>query len=333
MTRSTYLPVLHGAAADRPDEADTIATAKAIAAALQRLGYHSKVIRLGLDLGDLNGLAARRPALVFNLVEALDGDSALAHLAPAMLDHIGLGYTGAGVEAHHMTLTKTAAKRLLAAAGLPTPQWSLDGRGFAPDARVIVKSLTEHASLGIDARSVVSAAKARQEILAREQRFGGRFFAEAFIEGREFNLSLLQTPQGPRVLPSAEILFVDFPAGRPQIVDYEAKWDTAATAYVNTPRSFEFADSDTALLAELEALALKTWDLFGLTGYARVDFRVDAAGRPTILEVNLNPCLAPDAGFAAAAARAGLGYAALIAAIVTAAREGRREAAPLSRAS
>ena len=120
MNRSNYLPVLHGAAADRPDEADTIATAKTIAAALQRLGYHSKVVRLGLDLGQLSGLAARRPALVFNLVEALDGDSALAHLAPAMLDHLGLAYTGCGLEAHHLTLTKAAAKRLLAAAGLLT---------------------------------------------------------------------------------------------------------------------------------------------------------------------------------------------------------------------
>lgn len=327
MTRPRYLPVLHGAAADRPDEADTIVTAEAVAAALQRLGYDSEIVRLGLDLSALAPLAAAGPGLVFNLVEALEGDAALAQLAPAALDHFDLPYTGSGLAAHHLTLSKTAAKHLLAGAALPTPEWSPDGGGFAADQRVIVKSDSEHASLGLDAASVVPAAEARREIAERERRFGGRFFAEAFVEGREFNLSVLATAQGPQVLPVAEILFVDFPAGRPRIVDYEAKWETGSAAYANTPRSFDFATGDRALLAELRELALAAWRLFGLAGYARVDFRVDAAGRPTILEVNVNPCLAPDAGFAAAAARAGLDYDAVISSIVTAAKGRRREAA------
>ncbi|MGF1593797.1 MAG: hypothetical protein ACFCUW_10990 [Kiloniellaceae bacterium] len=327
MTRPDYLPVLHGAAADRPDEADTIVTAQAVVAALRRLGYRSEAVKLGLDLSVVARLSARRPILVFNLVEALNGDCALAQIAPAVFDHLGLAYTGSGLAAHHLTLSKTAAKRLLASAGLPTPAWSPDGSGFTADERVIVKSDSEHASLGIDAASVVPAAMARQEILVRQQRFGGRFFAEAYIEGREFNLSVLETPEGPRVLPVAEILFVDFPADRPRIVDYEAKWDAGAFAYANTPRSFDFPASDTALLAELERLALEAWRLFGLGGYARVDFRVDGNSRPTVLEINVNPCLAPDAGFVAAAERAGLGYDSVIGSIVTAARERRQEAA------
>jgi D-alanine-D-alanine ligase len=327
MTRPDYLPVLHGAAADRPDEADTIVTAQAIVAALRRLGYRSEAVKLGLDLSAVARLAARRPVLLFNLVEALDGDCALAQIAPAVFDHLGLAYTGSGLAAHHLTLSKTAAKGLLASAGLPTPAWSPDGGGFAADQRVIVKSDSEHASLGLDAASVVPAALARQEILIRQQRFGGRFFAEAYVEGREFNLSVLETPEGPCVLPVAEILFVDFPPDRPRIVDYEAKWQADAFAYANTPRCFDFPAEDAALLAELERLALEAWRLFGLGGYARVDFRVDGAGRPTILEINVNPCLAPDAGFVAAAERAGLDYDSVIGSIVTAAKERRQEAA------
>ena len=327
MNSSNFVPVIHGAAADRPDEADTIASARAVAAALKRLGYSTQVLRLGLDLGALAGLSGRRPAAVFNLVEALDGDSALAQMAPAALDHFGLPYTGSGVAAHHLTLKKTDAKRRLASAGLPTPPWSLDGSGFAAGDRVIVKSETEHASLGIDAGSVVAAAQAAGEIAARQARFGGTFFAEAFVEGREFNLSLLETPAGPQVLPPAEILFIDFPADRPQIVDYEAKWASDAFAYVNTPRSFDFAPADHALLKNLETMALEAWRLFGLAGYARVDFRVDGEGQPTILEANLNPCLAADAGFIAAAERAGLGYDAVIGAIVSAAGLRQEEAA------
>lgn len=327
MTRSRYLPVLHGAAADRPDEADTIVTAEAVAAALQRLGYDSEIVHLGLDLSVVARLAAAQPALVFNLVEALDGDSALAQLAPAALEHFGLPFTGSGLATHHLTLTKTAAKRLLESAGLPTPRWSADGSGFAAGERVIVKSDTEHASLGLDAASVVPAAQAAAEIAARRRRFGSPFFAEAFVDGREFNLSLLETAEGPRVLPVAEILFLDFPPDRPRIVDYEAKWATESAVYASTPRSFDFAAGDASLISELSELALNAWRLFGLGGYARVDFRVDAAGRPTILEMNLNPCLAPDAGFVAAAARAGLDYDAVIGSIVTAARGRRRQAA------
>ena len=74
-----------------------------------------------------------------------------------------------------------------------------------------------------------------------------------------------------------------------------------------------------ALAANLEKLAKSCWDLFNLAGYARVDFRVDADGKPTILEVNVNPCLNPDAGFAAAAAAAGLSYRDLIGRIIDAA--------------
>src|SRR3546814_4908817 len=91
------------------------------------------------------------------------------------------------------------------------------------------------------------------------------------------------------VCSSDLILFVDFPPGRPRIVDYEAKWAPESDAYANTPRRFDLAADDAALAAELSRLALDAWHLFGLAGYARVDFRVDAAGRPTILEVNLNP--------------------------------------------
>lgn len=326
MTPANLVPVIHGAAADRPDEADTIASARTVAAALKRLGYTTQVLRVGLDLSSLAGLTARRPVAVFNLVEALDGDSALAQMAPATLEHFGLPYTGSGVAAHHLTLNKTDAKRRLAAAGLATPRWSSDGSGFAAGTRVIVKSETEHASLGIDAGSVVAAGQAAAEIAARQVRFGGRFFAEAFVEGREFNLSILETASGPQVLPPAEILFIDFPADRPRIVDYEAKWENDAFAYSHTPRSFDFPPADHALLKTLEIMALDAWRLFGLAGYARVDFRVDGQGRPAILEVNLNPCLAADAGFVAAAERAGLSYDAVIGAIVAAASQ-RQEAA------
>ena len=178
----------------------------------------------------------------------------------------------------------------------------------------------------MDAGSVVAGFRVPAEIERRGRTFATAFFAEAFVEGREFNLSLLDGPAGPEVLPPAEIRFVNFPAGRPHIVDYDAKWVEGAFGYANTPRSFDFPEADAILLVYLRKLALACWQAFGLAGYARVDFRVDRRGRPWILEVNTNPCLAPDAGFAAAAQRAGIGYAGLIGRIVAAAGVGRRAA-------
>src|SRR5439155_15811870 len=70
------------------------------------------------------------------------------------------------------------------------------------------------------------------------------------------------------------------------------------------PRSFDFSADDQPLLYRLRAMALEIWQLFGLRGYARIDFRVDDRGQPWVLEINANPCLSPDAGFAGALAKA-----------------------------
>lgn len=323
-----YVPVLHGAAADRPDEADTVIAAQTIQGALERLGYRSDIVHIGLDLGALAALAERKPAVVFNLVEALAGDGTLAHLAASALEHFRLPYTGGSAESLRDTLSKTGAKRRLQSAGLPTPAWSLDGSGLDGVDTVIVKSIGEHASIGIDADAVVPASRAAAEMRAREARFGGRFFAEAYVEGREFNLALMEGADGPSLLPIAEIDFVDYPADRPRIVDYEAKWEEGSFAFDNTPRRFDFPAADGPLLERLADLALATWREFDLIGYVRVDFRVDQAGTPWILEINVNPCLSPDAGFAAAAARAGLAYDAMIADIVTTAVARQKQGRP-----
>jgi D-alanine-D-alanine ligase len=114
--------------------------------------------------------------------------------------------------------------------------------------------------------------------------------------------------QGVRVLPPAEIRFVDFPEGKPRIVGSAAKWDEDSFEYAATVRSFERLAGDAPLVETLSRLAIQCWDVLHLRGYARVDFRVDRHGHPFILEANANPCLSPDAGFAAAATQAGLNY-------------------------
>lgn len=313
--------ILHGVCAPdpAPDEADTLVQVAEVGAALTDLGHTVAVVPLGLDLSPLASLAQRRPDAIVNLVEALDGQGRLVHLVPAVLDSLGLAYTGCPAEAVYLTSGKPLAKRLMRAAGIPTADWIGDG-GLArpePNARYIVKSVWEHASIGIDATSVVTGERVGAVLAERQARLGGDWFAERYIDGREFNVSILEGAQGPRVLPIAEMTFVDFPPGAPRIVDYAAKWDPSDPGYRNTVRRFDLGPEDGPLLAAIEDTALACWRCFGLRGYARVDFRVDESGRPWVLEVNTNPCLSADAGFVAAAGRAGLSQRDVVALIVS----------------
>jgi D-alanine-D-alanine ligase len=326
MTR--LVPVIHGALSDRPDDADVLDDARAVADALGRLGYASEIVEVDLDLGVLEQLARRRPYAVFNLVESSRGDTRLEHLAPMAMEHLGLRFTGNGAAAGFLAAPKLLSKRLLRAAGIPTADWWPDGIGAPAGQQVIVKSDQEHASYGMDAGSIVAGRDAAAEVAARQARFGGRFFAEALLPGREFNISLLERDGDVQLLPMPELVYDGMPAGRPHIVDYEAKWRPGSVGYVNTNRRFGVERDAPALAARLRELALACWHCFGLAGYARVDVRLGQGGRAYVLEVNVNPCLSPDAGFPMTAAAAGLDYDRLIAAIVDAAAARTPEMAP-----
>ena len=219
-----FIPVVHAATKDRPDEIDTLISAEAVAAALAELGFVTEVVAVELDLNHFYALKRRDPLLVFNLVDAVRGDGRLAPVIPSLLDAVGLPYTGGHSDAWLETLSKVATKLKLEQAGLPTPGFSVDGAGLDPDARFIVKAVWEHGSLGLDESSVVKGADVASVIADRGARFGTEHFAERYIDGREFNLALLEERGRARVLPMAEILFENWDEGTPRIVGYDAKW-------------------------------------------------------------------------------------------------------------
>lgn len=308
--------IAHGAdpASVRADERDTLVQVEAVAGALARLGYGADAVRIGGDLAAVADIARWRPAVVVNLVEALDGRDDLAPLVPMLLAARGVPFTGNGGRAMTLTGDKPVAKRLLRAEGLPTPDWSESGLGLDSETPWIVKAEAADASWGLDP-SCVGPAAAVPGLLARQTaRLGGRWFAERYVDGREIALALLDGADGPETLPATEIAFRDFAPGAPRIVDYAAKWDDDSASGRATPRVF--AALEPALRAALEEIARRSWRLFGLAGYARVDFRIDASGRPWVLEVNANPCLAPDAGFLASAGRAGIDLDGVVARLV-----------------
>jgi len=296
------------------DRADTFIQAAEISECLSILGNECLTIIFGDDrAATAESLLNEGPDVVFNLVEDVSEGADHLHLATALLDRLRLHYTGAPTAALKALGDKRVMKRRLAEAGLPIAASEADGPA---DARYIVKSATEHASIGIDQTSVVSGRDAAQAVIAqRKDEHGGAWFAEQYIDGREFNLSLLETATGTVALPVAEILFLDH-TGRPKIVGYKEKWAADSAAYAATPRHFASAPADAPLHADLTRLSLAAWQLFGLKGFARVDFRVDDLGMPYILEVNANPCLAADAGFCAAAAEVGLSQTDIVAQLI-----------------
>ena len=305
-----------------PEDQDTLAAAAAVAKALISRGYQASTAAFFPDLEKLRAeIAGHAADVVFNLVEGIEGKGRLAYVAPLLLDEIGVPYTGTGAEALIATGDKPLSKRLFREAGIPTPDWSEppDWNGLYADARYIVKAADEDASVGLDDASVVAGSEVRARAELCAGRFGGPWFAERYVDGREFNVSVLQERDGPRVLPMAEMTFEEWPASRPRIVGYIAKWDDASFESTRTVRQFGFEDREPELALALRHYSQCAWSLFKLRGTARVDFRVDEVGKPLVLEVNPNPGIAPDAGFAAAAARAGLSYADMIERIVRAA--------------
>lgn len=316
--------VIHGEVAEDAgqDEKDVLVQVDAVSEGLAALGYDPVVLPISLNLEETaRTLTSLNPGFVFNLVESLSGKGRLIHIVPSLLDVLKIPYTGSGTEAIVLTSNKVLAKKWLSSAGLPTPPWFTAGEmqeGLEVSGAWLVKSAWEHASVGLDEDSVILEAdrgRLLAEMEARRDALGGACLAESFIDGREFNLSILAGgteqglgPGGPEVLPPAEILFNAYPPEKVRVVGYRSKWEEGSFEFTHTTRSFEFPETDAPLLARLKELAVRCWMLFGLRGYSRVDFRVDKQGCPWILEVNANPCLSPDAGYCAAALEAGLTF-------------------------
>ena len=306
---------------------DVLIQRDAVSAALSRLGHETTFIECTLDLDSVQArLNEAKPDVVFNLVESLGGSDRMMAAATLLLESTSLPFTGAGTLAIVTSGDKLRTKKILLENGIATPavydrqrkQWHDGSQAVPAPEMFIVKSVYEHASLALDDHCVsrwTSDAHAQSCLRTLERRTGKPAMAEAYIEGREFNLSVLERQSTIDVLAPAEIEFLDYPVGKPRIVGYAAKWEETSFEYGCTPRTFRFCEDDQPLLLHLQALAKRCFRLLGLSGYARVDFRTtcfpDGGSHqplPVVLEINANPCLSPDAGFAAALAETEISY-------------------------
>lgn len=296
-----------------------------IEGALSAEGHQASRLVVGDAVEPLVAALSRdRPDLVFNLAEAFDGKSALESNVAALLNLLGLRYTGSSPAGLIQAGDKTLTKKVLTFHGIRTPQFATVYRGAVDwagdiDFPLIVKPPQEDASLGITQKSIVRNVRELLETIdALQAEYQSPALIEQFVDGREFYVGVLGNANA-RALPVIELDFSKFPQDRPKIASYEAKWGEEGAG---TGAEFEGTESvfpeglDEELARRMQRVAVDAFQALRLRDYARIDLRVTEAGEIYVIEVNPNCYLEENGEFARAARRAGYEYPALIAAIV-----------------
>ncbi len=298
---------------ERKSEESVAGMAKEVQDAVGTLGLTTTLIPLQRSLLNfLNRVKEENPELLVNLCEGYFGRPQWEANVAGIFEVLGLSFTGNGSRTLALCQDKHKAKAILRACGLPTAPAQLMVRADQPlDLRfpIIVKPNSEDASLGIYPESVVRDDESfRRQVRRVLESYRQPALVEPFIDGREFNVSVMEDG-GPVPLPVSEIDFSQMPKDMPKICGYEAKWFEDHPLYQKTPPICP-APIDDDLSRRLQALAVEAFVTMGCRDYARVDFRMDGKGRIFILEVNPNPDISLNAGYARALKAAGIEYAA-----------------------
>jgi D-alanine-D-alanine ligase len=310
--RNNKVVILYNKLSENPqaDELDVLTQVNLVAETLQELGYVTSEVQFSFKIDEaIQQLKKIAPAFVFNLVESIDNKGELCYIGPAILEYLHIPYSGVHLDGMFITTNKVLTKDVLKVHGIPTAEWlDIDEpEKINPAERYILKPKCEDGSLGLDFENVFYGNdKVYIEKLKKLNK--KKFFLERYIDGREFNISVIGGKNGPEVMPHAEMQFINFPEGKPKIMGYSAKWTEDTFDYDQTTRTFEFKESDKELLQHLTKICKQCWDVFDLRGYVRVDFRVDSNNNPYVLEINANPCLSPDSGLYAATAQKGYSF-------------------------
>jgi len=293
--------------------------------ALRALGHDVDTLPVDRDvLPIVTQLQSVRPDLVVNLAESFDDKSALDSSVTALLNLLGLRYTGSSPAGLIAAGDKSLTKKILSFHGIQTPQFATLYRGavdWAGDLTfpVIVKPPQEDASLGITSASVVREIKDLFDRIGELQlEYQGPVLVEQYIEGREFYVGVLGNVN-VEALPIIELDFSGFPDDRPRIASWAAKWgedgEGSGAEFAGTKSIFPEGLSP-ELEGRMQKVAIDSFQALRLRDYARIDLRVSPADEIYVIEVNPNCYLEKESEFARAAQKSGLEYQDLIARII-----------------
>ena len=301
-------------AAASAEKLEQTETERDVLRALRALGHSVEVVGLYDELTPLREAVRKfRPHLAFNLLEEFHEQALYDYNIVAYLELLKVPYTGCNPRGMVLGRDKALSKKVLSYHRVKVPRFGVLRRGrkisrvAGLEFPLIVKSLTEDASLGISEASVVhNDEKFKERVEFIHRRVQTPAIAEQFIHGREIYVTVLGHSR-LQVLPPWELCFAGLRDEAPKIATRRAKWDKAYKER-RSLRLKAAADFSPERVERLARLSKRIYRSLNLSGYARIDFRVPEEGPPVFLEANPNPDIASDAESASAAASVGIGY-------------------------
>ena len=293
-----------------------------VVSTLTGMGHEVRPLAVHDDLGDIRRTNDEwKPHIAFNLLEAFDDVTIFDQNVVSHLELLKMSYTGCNPRGLLLARDKSLSKKLLSYHRIHVPEFDVfrAGRPIRRNKRLtfplIVKSLTQEASIGISQASVVdSDEKLKERVQFIHDSIGTAAIVEQYIEGREIYVGILGN-QALQALPVWELFFKNMPDGAKHIATERVKWS------VNYQNKYGI-DSGPALDLpeakndEILHLCKRAYRALELSGYARIDLRLDAAGKIWVLEANPNPQIARGEDFAASAEKGGLSYEAVLQRII-----------------
>jgi len=309
----------YDAVGEEKAELEVLEAVAAVQQALLEIGYNVIRVPLMPPLGQVKRkLSSLRTDLVFNLFEGFCGYPETEAVVSDVLSGIGIPFTGCPAAALRLALDKAKMKVILKAAGIRTPDFQLLNpetlHEFQLGYPCIVKPHCEDASHGLSSDSIVNDfAALEKQVRFVSNNFTGGAIVEEYIDGREFNATVLGNSECT-VLPVSEIVY-SLPAGMPRLLTFAAKWEPNSLYFQGT-KPICPADIGAEEQERITKIAVAAFRILGGEGYARVDMRMDQEEQLNVIEINPNPDISPGTGAARHAEAAGMSYTQFISKIV-----------------
>jgi D-alanine-D-alanine ligase len=289
-----------------------------VVSTLRKLGHDVKPLGVKSDLGVLrSAIEDWKPHIAFNLLEEFDGVAVYDQNVVSYLELLHMPYTGCNPRGLMLARDKVLSKKLFSFHRIKFPDFMVVPQGRTVKRPkwlafpLIVKSVTEEASRGISQASIVQEdAKLKERVEFIHANVGTGALIEQYIEGREFYVGVMGNGH-VHVLPVWELVMDNLPEDARRIATERVKWNRSYQAKYGI-RSGEAQNLPEGKVEEIQRLAKRVYRALGLSGYARIDVRMDAQGHVYVLEANPNPQIAHDEDFSDSAEKAGYTYQELL---------------------
>jgi D-alanine-D-alanine ligase len=281
---------------------------------LTAMGHEVQVLPVHDDLGEIRRLVTEwKPHIAFNLLEGFDDVTIFDQNVVSLLELLKLPYTGSNPRGLLLARDKSLSKKLLAYHRIAVPEFEVFriGRPIRRPKRLpfplIVKSLTQEASIGISQASVVdSDEKLKERVTFIHESIQTAALVEQYVDGREIYVGILGN-QALQAMPVWELFFTNMPEGAKRIATDRVKWSVKYQKKYGID-SGPARDLPEAQAAAIQHLCKRAFRALELSGYARIDLRLEENGNVWVIEANPNPQIAKGEDFAASAEKIGLSY-------------------------